>query len=329
MERPPAHLLELLRRNTALAAERRRPPVVLREQRDALIAAVAGAVLQEGAHLEMLPRADRLGEHSVRHVADQHVLEGELPLATHRPPLDGGDEDVLLLQRHERVAQVPTLRGGQSGQRALGERAPDHRCLLHQPALEGVERVKPRGQHRLHGVWQLRRLDAALLRNPAGHLLGEQRVAAGALGHRRHNLLALGEQRPHECTAVLVAEGVEEQLGRGAPSASPAAAPVEQFVAREADEHERRPHPLCQVLDRVEQAVVGPVDVLERDHERVPVGDRLDAAAQCREERLAQALRVVLVWHQLGGHVHAEQPSDQRRLAVGHLADAAHQLTHV
>ena len=217
----------------------------------------------------------------------------------------------------------------QRGQRALGERAPDHRRLLHQPALEGVERVEPRGQHRLHGVWQLGRLDAALLRDPAGHLLGEQRVAAGALGHRRHHLLALGEQRPHECPAVLVAEGVEEQLGRGAPSASPAAAPVEQLVAREADEHERRAHPLCQVLDRVEQAVVGPVDVLERDHERVPVGDRLDAAAQCREERLAQALRVVLVWHQLGGHVHAEQPSDQRRLAVGHLADAAHQLTHV
>ena len=50
-------------------------------------------------------------------------------------------------------------------------------------------------------------------------------------------------------------------------------------------------HPLCQVLDRVEQAVVGPVDVLERDHERVPVGDRLDPRAQRREERTRAAAR--------------------------------------
>ena len=97
-QRPPAHRLELLRRSAALAAERRRAPVVLGEQRHHLVGAVAGALLDEGAHLEVLPRADRLGEHPVGHVADQHVLEGELPLAAQRP-LDGGDEDVLLLQR--------------------------------------------------------------------------------------------------------------------------------------------------------------------------------------------------------------------------------------
>ena len=93
------------------------------------------------------------------------------------------------------------------------------------------------------------------------------------------------------CRAAV--ERLEQQLRGGPAPAAPARPPVEQLVAREADQHQRRPHPLREVLDRVEHAVVGPVDVLERDHQRPPRGDRLDARAKRREERFAQALGIL------------------------------------
>ena len=60
----------------------------------------------------------------------------------------------------------------------------------------------------------------------------------------------------------------------------------------QADEQERRAHPARQVLDQVEHPLVGPVDVLDREHERPPPGDPLDDRADGREERLAHPLRV-------------------------------------
>ena len=57
-----------------------------------------------------------------------------------------------------------------------------------QMALERLERVQARGQQPLHGVGQLGRLAASFLGEPLHHLLGEQRVALGALGERVEHL---------------------------------------------------------------------------------------------------------------------------------------------
>ena len=84
------------------------------------------------------------------------------------------------------------------------------------------------------------------------------------------------------------------------------------------------------MLYRVEHSVVGPVDVLEGDDYRPAGGDRLDAGAEGGEEGLAQALRVLLVGHELLRHLHAEQAADQRGLAVsGGLSFLARQLADV
>ena len=48
-----------------------------------------------------------------------------------------------------------------------------------------------------------------------------------------------------------------------------------------------------------------------------------------REERLAQAFRVLLVRHQFERHLHAQQPPDQRRVAVRGLAHATCEVTDV
>ena len=106
--------------------------------------------------------ADRLGQHPVGHVADQHVLERQLALAG-QPHRRRRDEDVLLLERAERLAEVASLRARRRRQRALPERAPHDGRLLHQPPLERLERVEPRRQQGLHGVGQLGRLVAPVL----------------------------------------------------------------------------------------------------------------------------------------------------------------------
>ena len=99
-----------------------------------------------------------------------------------------------------------------------------HRRLLHEQALERLERVEPGREHRLDGVRQLRRLDRALLGDPARHLLGEERVPAGALRHRRDHLVALGQERAHERAAVLVAQRARASAGWPSAARRPSSA---------------------------------------------------------------------------------------------------------
>ena len=106
---------ELFNREPSLASQRRGAAVVLGEQRHHLVAAVAGALLEEGADLVVLSRAHRLGQHPVGHVADQHVLEGQLALAG-QPALGAGGEDVLVLEREQHRRQVAALGLGQGGE---------------------------------------------------------------------------------------------------------------------------------------------------------------------------------------------------------------------
>ena len=112
----------------------------------------------------------------------------------------------------------------------------------------------------------------ALLGEPVDHLLGEQRVAAGALGHLGRELVAAPpSRRAARATSSRVSLGgerLERDRGRVAAPAAPAGPPLEQLVAGQADQQQRPADPPRQVLDQVEHALVGPVDVLEREHQR-------------------------------------------------------------
>ena len=66
------------------------------------------------------------------------------------------------------------------------------------------------------------------------------------------------------------AQRLELDRGRAHAAAAPAGADVEQLGPREADEQQRRlAHPGGEVLDQLEQRLLGPVDVLEDEHERL------------------------------------------------------------
>ena len=324
VERLGVERLELALGHARLLRQGGGAAVVLGEHGDDLVGPVARAGLDEAPHLEVLRAPHRLGQHPVRDVANQDVLEGVLRLAGELCAAARGDDEVLLLERHERVVQVEPRFARDAGHRSLPEGAPDHRRLLNELALVRLEGVEARGEQRLDGARQLRRLDRALLGEHARHLLGEERVAAGAGGHSLRRLLGLRVARQeagHELARLVGAQRVEEDRRRAAAPAAPRGPVLEQLVAGEAQEQQRAADPLRQVLDQVEHAVVGPVDVLEREDERLLARAGLHRRAHGREERLAQLLRV-LALHRSGvvGDLDAEEARDERRPALDRLA---------
>jgi hypothetical protein len=287
--------LDLVVAEADLLAERRGTAVMLGQQRDDLVGAVTGTLLDEAADLEVLLTADGLREHSVCDVADQDVLERELALVG-KPPAGVRHDDVLVLQRGQRFPELTVAVLRDRRQRPLPERAADHRRMLHEQTLEWLQRVEARRKERLHGVGQLGHVARGLFLQPANHLLGEERVASRSLGHDRHRFRvpALGrQQRAHELARLVGCERVEQDRGRLPASRTPCRAAFEQLVARQAQQDERTSHPLSEVLDQVEHSVVGPVDVLERQDQWVPLGHRFDRRANRGEECLSHALRVV------------------------------------
>ncbi len=307
----------------SLAAQRRRAAVVLGEQGHHLVAAVAGPLLEKGADLVVLARAHRLGQHPVGHVAHQHVLESELalPRAT-RFAL--GREDVLRPAGTEGYGRDPGPRPAPAAPaspsrtsspprppaapaaarrapaRRGGRRGPPGRCRAARPRAQGPPRRSG---------------------TPSPRRKGGSRPSAPPRRAARSRPRAAASPR---------AAGVSAALSGSSTSclallwpAAPVGAPVEQLVAGEADQQQRGAHPLGEVLDRLEHAVVGPVDVLEGEHERLAARPSLDAEAQGREEALAQASRVLPHGHQLRGNLEPDQPAQQGGGAHALLAEAA------
>ena len=72
-------------------------------------------------------------------------------------------------------------------------------------------------------------------------------------------------------------------------AAAPAGSPGQQFGARGAEDEERdAARPVDEVVDEVEERFVGPMQVLEDEHERPLLGDRLQEAAPGGERLVAR-----------------------------------------
>ena len=115
-------------------------------------------------------------------------------------------------------------------------------------------------------------LGAAALGEHAHVLLGVQRIAAGALQQRR---LRLGfEQRPvaqrrDQLRGLFVGQRRQRDVRRVHLASAPRRSALEQLEPRGAQDQQRHvARPVGEVLDEVEQPVVGPVDVLEDEDER-------------------------------------------------------------
>ena len=76
---------------------------------------------------------------------------------------------------------------------------------------------------------------------------------------------------------------------------------------------ERRPHPVGEVLDQLEQRLLGPVDVLEDEDDRLRLGELLDERAGGPGDLLRRAVALERLEHARG---EAEQVGDGLVLAV-------------
>ena len=137
--------------------------------------------------------------------------------------------------------------------------------------------------------------DAALtaVRGGADQLLGEERVALGAMHDRVHLPLRQrpGQQRTHQAGHVEVGEGVElEPLHRGHPRplrevAAERVTPVQVVGAVGRDHADRRAEPPGeQEGEQVTRGPVGPVHVLDDEQDRLLLGEHLQGTVDGPEE---------------------------------------------
>ena len=220
------------------------------------------------------------------------MLEAESPLTDDRRPRLGNDEvsEQEVVEQHFHVELRREML-----ERPAPEDAADHGAAVEQGLLLRGQVVDAGGDHRLKRVGDPRRgsLAVALEQHP-DRLLDEQRVALGLREHvlpRVGRERVVGKQRSEQLLALVMAKRVELDRRRAHAASAPSGANVEQLGPGEADEQERRlAHPGGQVLDELEQRLLGPVDVLEDEHERLNVGELVGPGTGCPGDLLRAAL---------------------------------------
>ena len=158
-------------------------------------------------------------------------------------------------------------------ERALPEDSANHRGTLQKRLRLGCQPVDASRDQRLERVGDPADLCGAVLVEHPHRLLEEERVALGL----RKQLLsvglaerAVGHQRIHELLALDRTERFELDCGRADAATAPAGPDVEQLRPRERNQEKRRlAHPRRQMLDQLQERLLGPVDVLEDEHERL------------------------------------------------------------
>ena len=162
-------------------------------------------------------------------------------------------------------------------------------------ALAGPEPVQSRRQQRRD-----RRRDrelgfaATAFREHGDELFDEKGVSIGALEHPVR--CGLGETSSEVCDqrlAFWVRKALEHDRARVRRYAAPARALLEELETGDAHKEDRHtPNPLRHVLDQVEEGGLGPVHVLEEDHEWLLPGERFEEASGGPEDFLAIARRL-------------------------------------
>ena len=160
---------------------------------------------------------------------------------------------------------------------------------------EGVDRpCEPIGGAVLHE-------EAAIEQHP-DRLDRVERDALGAsedaVAHlRRH----AGDKAGEQCLHRRGRERVEVDRREAALPRTPARTAGHEFRAGECDHEDRRvARPVEQVLDEIEQTRVGPLEILEREHDRIGVGEALEQQAPGREQVALVADIVIGEAEQLG-----------------------------
>ena len=215
-----------------------------------------------------------LGETRVRDIANQHVAEAERGFARDRRDRLAREE-LAIDEVDERGVDVECRI--EIGDGAAPEHATDEGAVADDRPRVWRQPVDARRDQRLHGVGDPHRHPLAPLREHPDRLFDEERIALRLLEQGAPDVVGQHGVR---------GKGVDEHLGlalgqrpeidrdRPSPPTSPARARLEQLGTRKThDQHRRVVDPVREVLDEVEQRILGPVDVLEAEHERLRLGE--------------------------------------------------------
>ena len=257
------------------AGERQGGPVVVGEQLGPALGPVGGQPLDPGGRPAVLVGPLGPQHLPVGHVPDQGVAERVLDLARH--PRDGRAlEELAGLEAGQGGFQVGEAPAGDLGQRAQPADLAEHGRVVEHRLVGGGERVQAGGHDGVHpggqgdGGAPVGGGPAAAVAQHPHVLLGEQGVAADPAEQGGVDLggqAVVGQEGGQQAGGVGVAEGAEPD---GGPAGAPAGPALQQLgPGRGQDQDGRRPGVrLDQALDEVEQGVVGPVQVLEGQHQR-------------------------------------------------------------
>jgi len=224
-----------------------------------------------------------------------------------RPGVVLDREELLADERREDRVQPFVRQAAERGDRLARERLAEHGSVLEKGALPGRQAVEARGDQSLERLGHVELDDGAgelvaiavgareqtlVEQHPHG-LDGVQRHALGPIADP-HEQVA-GETRHHPVQQLLdrhVRQSLEVERGEPALARSPVRTTLGDLGTRER-EHEQRmvAPPLNQVVDEVEQRVVGPLEVLEDHHHRSTVGDAFEEQAPAGEQVVARGAR--------------------------------------
>ena len=181
--------------------------------------------------------------------------------------------------------------------RARPEHLADDGRVLQQALLRVGQPVEAGGDDALKRLRERELVRRALLRVELDELLRVERIAAGPL---EQGLLRVGreqgsrEQAPDQLCRLLVGERGERECRRVELAAAPARSAFEELRPRRRDDEQRNVrHPVDELVEEVEEALVGPVDVLDDDDERPLLGEPFEEAAP-GGERLVSAIAAEL-----------------------------------
>jgi hypothetical protein len=185
-----------------------------------------------------------------------------------------------------------------------GERLAEHRRVGDEAPVGGFERIEAAGDQRAERVGDRKLAElphravggAVALQAPFRdespdrlHRVERDPVGAGedgpdrGLGEARHEAV---EEGPHR----RVGQRLESQLRQVPGLRPPVRPPVGELRSGQGDHEERdTPRPFEEVLDEVEEAGVGPLEVLEEEHGRAPFGDPLEEDPPGGEEDVPAA----------------------------------------
>jgi hypothetical protein len=233
-----------------------------------------------------------LGKGLVGCIADQEVAEPEGILARELRLVRA--DELLANERHEASRQLGPVGSERLDGSAVEDPALDCTALEHVP-LGHVELVEP-GCEQCLDRWRHRELRASRIAHERHHLLDEERVALGRIRDLRPQLVVRGAKRVEQTVRLVTRQRLEQDGRRVQLSPAPALAPVEQLGARHAEHEEGRvPREVRDVLDQVEERLLGPMDVVEQAYDRPLVRPLLQQLPEAPRDRFGGCLLLALV----------------------------------